>query len=707
VAGSSQEELASMTVVELKQLCRDAGLKVSGRKQELVDRLLFAAISADADDADALILDDDDSDIETPEVEEVIPAVHESEVLEAEVLEAEILDAEFDDEPFEADLLDADIIEVEEVFEPEPVSTLDAATQMSRSVRTVFTRPSTLAVLVVISLLAGGGYWYLTTHLEPFIADPVTYGDRMDFVINSGALDIEGEEMVRAFDDASGGALQDVCTEMHITFGGVGHVAVARGTTSELIDGSDTDLIGAVRAQGPYGRTYLAVEQELEHSLSATFSGKTLVLDKCTTSFERSGYAIDQTTVTWTEVTDQTLLRSDTALSLERDGVINTNRVVSYGLPTESLTEYLPELLLPLKPVGLHSLFGNSLLKPGNTGSNDGWTWTVVDSLPTSAGLVMKIYVKNIDVEQCLGHAQMTLHVVPGSPWPVMQQVDMKIEKPRHDSPTCGALTELVLDQAFPDGAIKLRYTMTRTSHSEGTGMIDWGAGYGGRPRAGDDLPEPGEAWGQQGLHMPDNASGSETSRQWLLEAGVQCIITNAGDASAAAAAFVNGGYVWRAHDIRGQGAPQWNISWVDANGAGWVIVERTDTDGACQVVTKGAYASDDTPDFKRDGIPETLSIGEVEQRLTDAARYPVLAGEILSSGELRDDVSIGYILKLPPDSGDLLDISSLLDQYREGGVVVNGEREWSDAGFSHTLTYAIDAERARMVGWVISSSNS
>jgi hypothetical protein len=69
--------------------------------------------------------------------------------------------------------------------------------------------------------------------------------------------------------------------------------------------------------------------------------------------------------------------------------------------------------------------------------------------------------------------------------------------------------------------------------------------------------------------------------------------------------------------------------------------------------------------------------------------------------------VSIGYVLQLPPDSGDLLDISSLLDQYREGGIVVNGEREWEADGFSHTLSYAIDAERARMVGWVISSSNS
>ena len=730
MTGSSPEELASMTVAQLKQLCRDAGLKVSGLKRELVDRLRFAEI---ADDTDALILDDEDVEPVVEEVQEVTAELDasreakvaqlrerllsemekqreveaEGEVLEAEILEADVLDAEFDDEPFEADLLDADIIEVEEVFKPKAVSPLDAAAQVSRSTRNVLTRPSTLAVLVVLSLLAGGGYWYYTTNLDPFIADPTTYGDRMDFGINSGSLDIEGEEMVRAFDDATGGALQDVCTEMHISFTGVGHVAVARGTTSQLIDGSDTELIGAVRAQGPYGRTFLAVEQELEHSLSATFSGKTLVLDKCTTSFERSGYAFDQTTTTWTEVTDKTLLRSDSEVSLERDGVINRNRAVSYGLPTASLTEFLPELLLPLKPVDLHNLFGNALLKPGNTGANDGWTWTVGDVIPTSDNLGLKVYVKNTDVEQCLGHAQMTLHVIPGSPWPVMQQVDMKIEKPRHDSPTCGAFTELLLDQAFPDGALKLRYTMTRLTHSEGVGMIDWGAGYGGRPRAGDDVPEPGEAWGQEGLHMPDSASASETSRQWLLEAGVQCIITNAGDASDAAAAFSNGGYVWRAHDTRGQGAPQWNVSWVDANGAGWVIVERTDTDGSCQVVTKGGYDSDAAPDFKRDGIPETLSIGEVEQRLADADRYPVLANEILTSGELRDDVSIGYVLQLPPDSGDLLDFSSLLDQYREGGVVVNGEREWSEAGFSHTLSYAIDAERARMVGWVISSSNS
>ena len=696
MAEGSSEELASMTVAELKQLCRDAGLKVSGRKQELIDRLNPTDVS---DDADALILDDDDSDTVTPDVQEAVPAIAESEVLEAEILEADIL---------EADILEADILEVEEVFTPDPISPLDAAAQVTRSTRNILTRPSTLAVLVVLALLASGGYWYYTTHLDPFIAEPMTYGDRMDFSINSGSMDIEGEEMVRALDDATGGALQDVCTEMHISFAGVGHVAVTRGTSSQLIDGSDTNLIGTVKAQGPYGRTFLSIEQELEHSLSATFSGKTLgPLDKCTTSFEQSGYAFDQTSTTWTEVTGKTLLRSDTEVTLERDDVINRNRAVSYGLPTDSLTEYLPELLLPLKPVELHTLFGNALLKPGNTGTHDGWEWTVGDVIPTSGNLGLNVYVKHTDVEQCLGHAQMTLHVVPNSPWPVMQQVDMKIEKPRHDSPTCGALTELVLDQAFPDGALKLRYTMTRTTHSEGTGLIDWGAGYGGRPRTGDDVPTPSEAWGQEGLHMPDNASTGETSRGWMLEAGVQCIITNAAEASEAATALGNSGYVWMAHDERGQGAPQWNISWVDANGAGWVIVERTNIDGTCQVVTKDGYDSNDTPDFKREGIPETLSIGEVEQRLTDENRYPVLASEILTSGELRNDVSIGYRLQVPPDSGDVFDFSSLFDDFQEGGVAVTGDREWESDGFSHTLTYAIDAEHARMVGWTVSSSNS
>ena len=43
----------------------------------------------------------------------------------------------------------------------------------------------------------------------------------------------------------------------------------------------------------------------------------------------------------------------------------------------------------------------------------------------------------------------------------------------------------------------------------------------------------------------------------------------------------------------------------------------------------------------------------------------------------------------------------------RRGNLGLNGEREWEADGFSHTLSYAIDAERARMVGWVISSSNS
>ena len=101
-------ELVAMTVTTLKEMCKEKGLKVSGRKQELVDRLLEATASDD----DLLILEEDD---ESPEL------TLEEEVLEAEVLDSEVEDETFiipEDEPYEAEILDADIFEAE-LFEDE------------------------------------------------------------------------------------------------------------------------------------------------------------------------------------------------------------------------------------------------------------------------------------------------------------------------------------------------------------------------------------------------------------------------------------------------------------------------------------------------------------------------------------------------------------------------------------------------------------
>ena len=42
-ASQSADELSRLTVVQLKEMCRAKGLKVGGRKSELVDRLVEAS----------------------------------------------------------------------------------------------------------------------------------------------------------------------------------------------------------------------------------------------------------------------------------------------------------------------------------------------------------------------------------------------------------------------------------------------------------------------------------------------------------------------------------------------------------------------------------------------------------------------------------------------------------------------------------------
>ncbi len=82
---------------------------------------------------------------------------------------------------------------------------------------------------------------------------------------------------------------------------------------------------------------------------------------------------------------------------------------------------------------------------------------------------------------------------------------------------------------------------------------------------------------------------------------------------------------------------------------------------------------------------------------------YPILASDIASGGSLSDDTSIGYLLTVPPEASDLLD---LIDGLQEGSVMVFGQREWTESGMDHTLSYAIDGETGRMAGWVKTSTN-
>lgn len=698
-------QLIALKVADLKSMCKDAGLKVSGRKQELIDRLLESFASDDDDDEILLLEEDEVSHESTEEVAEI-----EEEVFEAEVYVAE-LDVESDDdlliddedEIFEAEVFEAELFEEEEYDLPPILPSSRPNRLAGGSLLGTLTSKSTIATLLVILVIAGGGYWWWTNNLDPFVAEPIEYGDEMNFAISSGKFDVEGEEMVRELDNRLNGALSEVCENFNVDFTGTGNIAVAKGGNSELLNPSDSNLVGVVQARDAYGLTFLAVEQELNHQLSATVSSKTWLGDQtdnmCSVPVGPiSGYSFAQTSKSWTELTSKALLSTHSSVTLDNQGEQTVVEALSYGVPDDALSDLMPELLLPLKPVELTPIFGNSLLEEGQTGTSGNWRWVVGSVISVGDEMGLQVNMAHTEVEECVGRANMVLYIVPSSPWAVQQQVDIRLEKSRYDSPDCGVLAEYILDRALPEGSISLQYTLVRTSDSSGEGMIDWQSSYGNRPGDNSGALSGNENWGGSGLHMPDRSD----DRSWPLEQAIACIINQTLEAQEASAALASGGYVYRALDDRSHGLTEWNVSWVDDNDAGWVRVEeRTEN---CSVLDKASISGDDKPAHRRESIPTTATLQQVEERIIDPNRYPILASDIASGGSLSDDTSIGYLLTVPPEASDLLD---LIDGLQDGSVVVFGQREWTESGMDHTLSYGIDGETGRMAGWVKTSTNT
>ena len=130
----NEDELSAMTVAELKVRLKELGLSTTGKKSELVVRILDST-------EDVLILDDDDEDESIESLQD-----EDDEILEAEVFEAEMLD----DEPLD-----------------EVVETTTSAIKMDKLVTEKgpawYKDGTTIATILVVILLAGvGGWWYLS-----------------------------------------------------------------------------------------------------------------------------------------------------------------------------------------------------------------------------------------------------------------------------------------------------------------------------------------------------------------------------------------------------------------------------------------------------------------------------------------------------------------------------------------------------------------
>ena len=674
----SEDELSAMTVAELKVRLKELGLSTTGKKSELIARILDST-------EDVLILDDDDED------EPVESLQHEEdEVLEAEVFEAEMLD---DDEPFE------ELVET-------TTSAIKIETLVTAKGPAWYKDGTTIATILVVILLAGvGGWWYLSNEASVFQTAPSRYGDNLRFDVNDGVIQINGDEMVALLRDAvSPSALDDVCEKLRVEFSGSGSASIRDGSLSDLVDPSDTNLEGAVKALDAFGRTWNAVETSLEYDLAADLSGNTwsAINSESCSSLEwlNRNNQLNIDVKQWHEITERGLMRSETALNfIDAEGQSYTADATTFDgiIGSDSASDLIEGILMPMHPVNLYDIFGLTVMEEGLTGEHEGWGWEIGSPDTVGGQDAIQIRMHHIKIGDCLGRAEMVIWAIPNQPLPAKQMVDISIDKSQKRS-GCSLLESEAIDLTFPEGSFVTQYTLEQTSFKRGDDLLDWQQFYSTRPMSNDGKPQTSSmvSWV---THMPDNS----TVRSFTLEKAITCVISDA-DAFGAAHIALNGdGYVFAAQDDRSGNSPVWNLSWVSSAEAGWVRVTWPGGEN-CLNSGDAPLTGDDKPEHARNQIPQTYTLALLENRMLSSDRYPDLHSQISNNGQLRDDVQIGYALVVTEENAvsDWLDDLGFLP---DGQVTTYLERTWIEGDVEHSLRVGMDCESARMGGWVLTST--
>ncbi|MEE2747659.1 MAG: SAP domain-containing protein [Candidatus Thermoplasmatota archaeon] len=677
----NEEELSALTVAKLKERLKELGLSTSGKKADLISRIIDSV-----EDEEIIIIDDDD------ETTYVATEIEEDEILEAEVFEAEILE---EDE------------EEESIF----VQTVPSSVKMSDTNKASsgpwFKDGTTIATVLVVIILAGaGGWWYLNTATSDFQTVQSSYGDDLQFTVSEGLLLADGEDMVKYVRDAAGGGLDQVCGELRIEFDGSGSSSITNGDLMDLKEPSDIHLEGAVMVNGPYGRTWNAVESNLVYDLNADMSGYTwsaIDQDSCSsnTDWNRRNNQLDIEITQWNEITERTLLRSDTSVSfVDSDGQSSSVSATTFGgiVDSDTISEMLEAALLPMHPVNLYDIFQIQTLSDGVTGEHEGWRYEVGSTDMIGGQEAIQIHMHHIDIGNCLGRAEMVLWAISGQPLPARQIVDIAIDKSQSKS-TCNSLLSAAIDLSFPDGTFVSQYTLEQTSFVRGKELLDWQQPYNSRPLSGEDVPSQEDRL-EWITHMWDNS----TIRSFTLEKAVACVTTDAEAFPDVNSALNADGYIFAAKDDRTGSDDIWNLSWVSSTDAGWVRVAWPGGEN-CYNSGDGFIGSEDKPEHAHDKIPATHRLGVLENRIISSQRYPDLYPQLTTNGNVRDDVQFGYVLVVPEDNAvsDWLEDINLGDV--EGQVTVYLERTWSSGGLDHTLQVGMDGKTGRMGGWIHTST--
>jgi len=669
-----------MTVAQLKQLCKEHGLKVSGKKADLISRL----------------------ENNTPKEEEIISLdSDEEEIFEAEeeILEVEEFVDEVDDIE-EEEVLEAEVFEAE-VIEDEPMSITSKA-ERPPGLLSQLQQPKVIAVLIVL-LLAGGGYWwYVNAQLEPFTPEPLNHGDAMTYTIESGEF-IATEEFVEPVLKQFN--IEDDVCKLRMVFAGTGEVSVTDGGTTHQL--SDDDPEGAVAIRGGLGMRWLAVERVSTHDLDDLSIHPHLRSDvpgstSCNDWSDSAGGQMSITTTSWQEYRSRDALATKAEWAATIRGDTHEGTTMTYGLGGlfSMLEKLAPGVLMITQPIEVHEMMGTTLVQTGANGTHNGWSWRVTGPDSVAGEEMWRIKAENtlISQELCLGHASMTLWVEEGTPWAVRQEVDIHITLENQGN-QCESSWDFVKDLANKEGELDLRMTMQRSGVERGEEQIGRARDYTDRPSQSSGKPSASQLsdWGSSATHVPDNS----TVRPHTLEDAVACL-AHIEEGGGARAALADDGYIWRAIDEQVLSFKRWNLSWVGTDdSSGWVKLDVSGepNEDNCEYHSQGYH--EDSPKWDRDKIPEMMTLAAMEAHLGESGVYPDLHGDnslYASEGIMHQNVRFGHLVATA--SGSVADWISDLDRGDAAAATVDLSRSWDNAGWDYTMNLAADATDGRLIGW-------
>ena len=266
-----EDSLSNLTVVDLREMCKNLQLMVSGNKATLIERIIeskgLEKKEKELETEQVLLLEDDEEDEEIAKENNIGDAVdkliskkiHSNDNIEQINPTLDLLDEEEEGEILEAEIFVEENSENKIYERAEKDTKEDSASMVITlpSFRNINFNSKAIGAIFAIILLLGATVFFVLNNDNSFSAKPLNYGDEMNFNVEEARISIVGDDMVQIFRDSSGGILDDACGELQINMIGEGKVSVSKDAQIS------TDSLGR--------SGFYTAEKTIEHDLVVDF----------------------------------------------------------------------------------------------------------------------------------------------------------------------------------------------------------------------------------------------------------------------------------------------------------------------------------------------------------------------------------------------------------------------------------------------------